>query len=378
MKYEIDFDSIPTPCYLLDERKLIKNLVLLQEVIKESGASILCALKGYALWNTFPLLSEYLSGATASSLHEAQLVHNYWKGKAHVCAPVYVPSEMDQILEKASHITFNSLSEWERYKEKVRKTDVSPGLRINPEYSEIETELYNPASPDSRLGIKVDDLTQLPEEIEGLHFHVLCEQDSFVLERVLEKIETQFGELLHQVKWVNMGGGHHITRSNYDTDHLIRLVKAFAAKYQVEVILEPGEAIGWETGFLVSEVLDVIPNGKRNIAMLDTSFTCHMPDCLEMPYKPFVIGAISPNDFFPTYIMGGMTCLAGDQIGDYSFLQPLRVGDKVIFHDMIHYTMVKTSTFNGVRLPSIGVWTKEDTFQLIREYGYEEYVGRLS
>ncbi len=377
-KYEIDFDSVPSPCYLLDERRLIKNLELLQRVAQESGAHVLCALKGYAMWSTFPLLKQYISGATVSSLHESKSIAEHWGEKAHACAPVYVSQEIDEILHNTSHITFNSLTQWERYKEKSIQAKVSPALRINPEYSEITTELYNPAGSECRLGVKADALAALPQGIEGLHFHVLCEQDSFVLERVLQKVEEKFGHLFSALKWINFGGGHHITRSDYDVDHLIALIKAFREKYDLEVFLEPGEAIGWETGYLVSEVQDIVPAGKKNIAMLDTSFTCHMPDCLEMPYKPYIVGAIEPNDFFPVYVMGGMTCLAGDQIGDYSFCGELKVGDRVVFHDMIHYTMVKNNTFNGVRLPSIAIWTSQDELKVIKSFDYDAYETRLS
>ena len=378
MKYEIDFENIPSPCFLLDERKLIHNLNILKEVEELSGASILCALKAYAMWSTFPILKEYISGATASSLNEAKLVDTHWNTKAHVCAPVLIPSQFEEIKRYASHITFNSLTEWNRYKKKLIGTTISPALRINPLYSEVEVDLYNPANTNSRLGVQASELKNLPEGIKGLHFHVLCEQDSYVLERVLDKVEQDFGHLLPLLDWINFGGGHHITRNDYDRKHLISIIKSFRKKYDIDVILEPGEAIGWETGYLVSEVMDIFPNGDKQIAMLNTSFSCHMPDCLEMPYKPFIVGAIEPNEFFPTYIMGGMTCLAGDQIGDYSFVKDLKVGEKVIFHDMIHYTMVKTNTFNGVDLPSIAIWTKEDELKMIKKYSYQDFESRLS
>lgn len=378
-KNQIDFDLVPTPCYLLDEKKLLANLELLQRVEEESGAKILCALKGFAMWSAFPTVRKYLSGATASSLHEAKLIESRWGTLAHMCAPVYVPNEIKELSLISSHMTFNSLSEWDRYKEYIMTQELSPALRINPEYSEIEVPLYDPAGSDSRLGVKAEQLKELPIGIEGLHFHVMCEQDSYVLERVLKHVEEKFGHLFSNLKWINFGGGHHITRSDYDVNHLIELIQEFKGRHGLEIFLEPGEAVGWEAGYLVSQVLDVFPTGEeKEIAMLDTSFTCHMPDCLEMPYKPFVVGAIQPNSFFPTYIMGGMSCLAGDQIGDYSFVKPLKVGDRVVFHDMIHYTMVKSNTFNGVRLPSIAIWTQEDELEIVKTYDYQDYEMRLS
>jgi len=371
--------------------------------------TIILALKGFSMFSAFPLVREYLSGATASSLNEIKLVNEYMGVPAHAYVPAYRDDEFDEILSRSSHVTFNSWTQWERFKEKMAEwrkgaSGVSPtqnaldseaplaaflpsrhsspsfGIRVNPQYSEVATDMYNPCVPGSRLGVTRDKLPdQLPAELEGLHFHTLCENDSFTLERTLAALEEKFGDLLRQVKWVNMGGGHLMTREGYDTQHLIGLLKAFREKYDVEVIMEPGSAIGWQTGVLVSTVLDVFDSQGIAVAVLDTSFAAHMPDTLEMPYKPRIRDAYQePVADKPTYRLGGMTCLAGDFMGDYSFDEPLKVGDRIIFEDMIHYTMVKTSTFNGVNLPAIGIANEDGSFQLIREYGYESFKDRLS
>jgi carboxynorspermidine decarboxylase len=381
----IDFQKIPSPCFVLDESLLRINLEILRLVQDEAGVEIICALKGYSMWSTFPLVAQYLSGATASSLNEARLVFEEMGVKAHSYCPVFLEDEFDQILLYSSHITFNSLSQFERFKSRVVGSgqQISMGLRINPEYSEVETDIYNPAVPGSRLGITIDQFpAKLPEGIDGLHFHALCENDSFVLERTLEKVESRFGHLIKQAKWFNMGGGHHITRKDYDVKHLVELLKGFRKRYPnlQQVILEPGEAVGWQTGYLVSTVQDIVENKGIKIAMLDVSFSAHMPDCLEMPYKPKILGATNAIEGKPTYRMGGGTCLAGDFIGmgDYSFDNELKVGDKVVFDDMIHYTMVKTTFFNGVKHPSIGIWTEDDDFILLRTMDYEQYKMKLS
>ena len=381
----IDFDKVPSPCFVLDEELLRINLQLLDLVQKEAGVGIICALKGYAMWSTFPLIGQYLGGATASSLHEAQLIYDHMGCLAHTYCPVYFDDEFEEILNYSSHISFNSMSQLERFRRQVKnhRNPVSVGLRINPEYSEVETDLYNPAQPGSRLGITAEHFgDKLPEGVEGLHFHVLCENDSFVLERTLEKVEEKFSHLIRQARWFNMGGGHHITRKDYDVPHLVGLLKDFRKRYPnlEEVILEPGEAIGWQTGYLVSSVQDIIENQGVRVAMLDVSFSAHMPDCLEMPYKPKILGATDARPGQPVYRMGGGTCLAGDYMGmgDYSFEKELQVGDRVIFDDMIHYTMVKTTFFNGVKHPSIGIWKEDGSFELLRRFGYEDYKGKLS
>jgi carboxynorspermidine decarboxylase len=339
------------------------------------------------MFSVFPMVKEYLRGATASSLNEIKLINDFLGCPAHTYIPAYLDSEFDEVLIRSSHITFNSLTQWERYKGRVMEyrnahpgQPLSCGIRINPQYSEVSTDMYNPCVPGSRLGVTRDQLPDiLPDGIEGLHFHTLCENDSFTLERTLEAVEKRFSGLLHQAKWLNMGGGHLMTRTGYDTSKLIELVIAIREKYNLEVILEPGSAIAWRTGDLLATVLDIIDSQGIQVAVLDISFAAHMPDTLEMPYQPVIRGAFQEAVLGKhVYRMGGMTCLAGDYIGDYSFDLPLAIGDRIVFEDMIHYTMVKTTTFNGVNLPSIGIWQKEGNFRLIRTYGYESFKDRLS
>ena len=381
----MNWREIPSPCYVVDQAKLRRNLELLQRVQQEAEVDIILALKGFSLYPTFPMVKQYLAGATASSLHEARLVQEEMGHLAHTYCPAYLDREFEEVMHYSSHLTFNSLSQWERYRQRVaaNKQPISCGLRINPQYSEVETDLYNPAIAGSRLGITRDQFgDSLPEGIEGLHFHTLCENDSHTLVRTLAEVEKRFGDLIAQAKWFNMGGGHLITRSDYDPDHLIGILKDFKSRYPgLKVIMEPGSAIGWETGVLRSQVEDVMDSQGINVAVLDISVSNHMPDCLEMPYKPGVLGTQEPKADSPaperTYRLGGLTCLAGDFVGDYVFEHPLQVGDPVIFDDMIHYTMVKTTTFNGVNLPSIGMWTEEGTFELFKAYGYESFKDRL-
>lgn len=377
----IDYTRVPSPCYVLEETLLRKNLSLLQSVQAQSGCSIILALKGFAMYSAFGVVKSYLSGATASSLHEARLIFEEMGCKAHTYAPAYLDEEFDELMQYSSHLTFNSLSQWHRFKDRVSKhvPAISCGLRINPQYSEVETDMYNPCIAGSRLGITRNQLPDtLPDGIEGLHFHTLCENDSYTLARTLLAVEQNFGSLLHQAKWLNMGGGHLITRQGYDPQHLIGLIKHIQETYNVAVILEPGSAIAWQTGVLRSKVLDIIDSQGIQVALLDVSFAAHMPDCLEMPYKPRILGATDAIAGKPTYRMGGLTCLAGDFMGDYSFDHELQIGDTLVFDDMIHYTMVKTTTFNGVNLPSIGIWRPDNTFDLIRSFGYQSYKDRLS
>jgi carboxynorspermidine decarboxylase len=372
--------NVPSPCFVMEENLLLRNLERLQYVRQSANCDLILALKGFALYHTFPLVKQYLSGATASSLNEARLIFEEMHCRAHTYAPAYLAHEFDQIMFYSSHITFNSLSQWERYAPRIRQyhRPISCGLRINPQYSEVQTDMYNPCIAGSRLGITRDQLGDtLPEGIEGLHFHTLCENDSHTLARTLEVVEQRFGDLLHQAKWLNMGGGHLITRQGYDADHLIALIQHLQSTYDLQIILEPGSAIAWQTGYLVAEVLDIIDSQGVQVAVLDVSFAAHMPDCLEMPYKPRIWGATDPQADRYTYRMGGMTCLAGDYIGDYAFEQPLQIGDRLVFDDMIHYTMVKTTTFNGVGLPAIGIWKKDDSFQLLRQFGFQSYKDRL-
>jgi carboxynorspermidine decarboxylase len=374
----LNLDHIPSPCFVLEEKLLIRNLELIAGVKEASGAHIIVALKGFSMYHVFPLLKKYLSGATASSLHEARLIAEEMKCKAHTYSPAYKPEEFDEVLAHSSHITFNSLSQYERFKGKVlaHTEKVSMGLRINPEYAEVETDMYNPCVPGSRLGITRAALgSDLPEGIEGLHSHTLCENDSYVLERTLVHIEEKFGDLLHKVKWLNLGGGHLMTREGYDTAHLVAQINRIREKYNVEVILEPGSAIGWQTGFLRSKVLDIVDGQGTNVAIVDVSFAAHMPDTLEMPYTPAVRNTSETGKY--NYTLGGMTCLAGDYIKGYNFENKLEIGQDIIFEDMIHYTMVKTTTFNGVGLPAIGMIKQNGEFVLLKKLGYESFKDRL-
>ena len=375
---KVDWSEVPSPCYVLEEEKLLRNLSLMKKVQEEAGVSIICALKGFSFYAVFPTVIQYLSGATASSLHEARLVFEKMGAKAHTYCAAYVPQDFEELQGYSSHLTFNSLSEYARWKDRV-KSDISCGLRVNPGYSEIGTELYDPCSPNSRLGIARHLLgEELPDGIEGLHFHALCENDSYTLEKVLKSFTQLYDKFLKKIKWVNFGGGHLMTRKGYDVGHLIHVLLDFKKQYPniEQVVLEPGSAVGWQTGYLRSSVLDLVQNSQTPVAMLDVSFTCHMPDCLEMPYKPQILGAVENGAY--EYYMGGLSCLAGDYMGTWFFDKPLQVGDTVIFDDMIHYTMVKTTTFNGINLPSIGIWKSDQSFELLHTYGYSDYATRLS
>ncbi len=376
----INYNQIPSPAYVLHERKFRENLSLISRVSDEANVEIILAFKAFAMWSVFPIVREYVQFSTASSLAEARLAFEEMGGKAHTYAPAYTDKEFDEIADYSSHITFNSLAQFEKFYFRAKAKNISCGLRINPEFSGVGTDLYNPCSPGSRLGVISDNIgDSLPEGIEGLHFHTLCESNSFDLERTLVVVEQKFGHLFQQIHWLNMGGGHLMTREGYNTEHLIQVLKAFKAKYpHLHVILEPGSAFAWQAGDLVATVQDIVDNRNIKTAMLDVSFSCHMPDCLEMPYKPAIKGALEPSSDKPTYRMGGNSCLAGDFFGDWSFEQALKVGDKIVFEDMIHYTMVKTTMFNGVTHPSIGIWTMDNQFKLIREFGYEDYKGRMS
>jgi carboxynorspermidine decarboxylase len=380
----MDIKKIPSPCYVLDAGLLRKNLECIDRVQKEAGVQIILAFKGFAMWSAFPIVREYVSGATASSLHEARLCYEEMGTKAHTYAVAYAPREFKRIMGFSSHITFNSLSQYKRFAGRVRahQPAISAGLRVNPEWSPVETDLYNPAASGSRLGITSDQLgEQLPDGIEGLHFHVLCESTSYDLENVLKHFESRFGSYLSKLKWVNFGGGHLMTRKGYDVDHLISVLKQFKKRYpHLQVILEPGSAFAWDTGVLVSEVLDIVNNGGVQTAILDVSFTAHMPDTLEMPYRPRVRGAradLQPNEKH-LYRLGGVSCLSGDYLDEYGFDAPLRIGQKIVFEDMIHYTMVKTTTFNGVSHPSIAIWRENNELDVIRKFRYSDYKRRLS
>ncbi|HEX6241887.1 MAG TPA: carboxynorspermidine decarboxylase [Polyangiales bacterium] len=366
-----------SPCWVIDLPALEQNLKLLGEVQAAAGCKILLALKGFATFSTFPLVRKYLSGATASSPHEAQLAREELGGEVHSYAPAYSEQDLRECLRFSDHIVFNSFSQWQSLGPIARQAGASCGIRVNPEQREVSVELYDPSAPCSRLGVVRSEFkAELLEGLDGLHFHALCELGSDALQRVLAAFEARFGEFIPRMKWVNFGGGHHITRPGYDIELLVKLVREFKTRYGVEVYLEPGEAIAIRTGVLVASVLDIVQNGTR-IAILDTSATAHMPDTLEMPYRPDIVGADLPGKLPFTYRLGGLTCLAGDVIGDYSFDHELRVGERLVFLDMSHYTLVKTTTFNGVRLPSIALRHADHRYELVKRFGYESYRDRL-
>lgn len=378
----MDYSEIPSPAFVLDEKLLRKNLQLIADVQSKAGIEIILAFKGFAMWSTFPLIRQYLKGATASSLNEARLCFEEMKTKAHLYSPVYFENEFTELMKYSSHIVFNSFSQYDKFYPEIKKSgfDISCGIRVNPEYSDVKTDLYNPGRAGSRLGVGSDEFPdRLPEGIDGIHFHVLCESDSYSLEKVLENLKKKFGKYLHQIKWINMGGGHLMTRKGYDHNHLIKLLQNFKKRYRLKVILEPGSAIAWDTGVLVSTVQDIVEHKGVKTAILDVSLTAHMPDTLEMPYRPVIAGATEPgiNSKY-LYRLGGVSCLAGDYLEEYDFGHELKKGDKIIFNDMIHYTMVKTTMFNGIKHPIIAIWTEDDKLKIIREFTYEDYKNRLS
>lgn len=450
----MELSRIPSPCYVIDEASLRRNLALIRKVGQEAGVEIIVALKAFAGWGVFPIFKEYIGCAAASSVNEARLAFEELGTSAHAYAPVYTTEDFPQIMRYSSHITFNSLAQFQRFYPQVKTagSKISCGLRINPGFSAVGTGLYDPCAPGSRLGVTAAVLdapgalpegtlsalrggdallngglnalpegipdtlpktnkstlpeggsdalpggngdtspegglnafpkeirSALPDGIEGFHFHTLCESDSYALAATLEVVEQQFGRFFPYLKWINMGGGHLMTREGYDTAHLISVLRDFRRRYpHLHVILEPGSAFTWDAGVLVATVEDIVENDGITTAMLDVSFACHMPDCLEMPYKPVIEGATDAQVGKPAYRMGGNSCLAGDFAGEWSFDAPLKPGDKVVFRDMVHYTMVKTTTFNGVAHPSIGLWTCEGDFRLLRRFGYGDFKSRLS
>jgi carboxynorspermidine decarboxylase len=377
----IDVRDLETPCFVTDLGALEANLRILADIQQRARCTILLALKGFAQWSTFALVRRYLAGATSSSVAEARLAREELGGQVHAYAPAYSDGEMAELVSLADHIVLNSPAQWRRHRARIAAAGhISCGLRVNHEHQEVEVALYDPAGPCSRLGttrknLTADDL----DGLDGLHFHTLCQVGSDALERAVAAFEAKFGEFIPRMRWVNFGGGHHITRPDYDRERLIRIVREFRARWNgIQVYLEPGEAVALGTGVLVASVMDIIDNGMA-IAILDTSATAHMPDVLEMPYRPVIVDASDPGAKPYTYRLGGMTCLAGDVIGDYSFDRPLAIGDKLVFLDMAHYTMVKTTTFNGVRLPSIA--THDPVARQItvhRRFGYRDYRDRLS
>lgn len=392
-----DYKRFPSPCYILEERLLRRNLALIKSVADKAGVEIILAFKAYALWKTFPIFREYIDHTTASSVSEARLAWEEFGSKAHTYSPAYTDENFPEIMRCSSHISFNSLSQFERFAPQALNAQLSLGLRVNPEYSEIETALYNPCAPGSRFGVLAEDLPeQLPEGLEGFHCHCHCEDDSYTLERTLEHLENKFAKWFTQLKWLNLGGGHLMTRKDYDTDHLVSVLRSLRHRYPwLKIILEPGSAFGWQTGPLLSQVVDVVENHGIRTAILNVSFACHMPDCLEMPYQPAVRGAQSlqleaadavaathgvVNDSEGRgylYRLGGNSCLSGDFLGSWRFDHELQVGEYVLFEDMLHYTTVKTHTFNGVSHPAIALHKANGEVEVLREYGYEDYRNRM-
>ena len=378
----MNIDKIPSPCYVLDEKLLRQNLTLIRSVKECTGVNIILAFKAFALWKAFPIVREYIPYSTASSKFEARLALEEMGSRAHTYSPAYTEADFPEIMYCSSHITFNSLSQFERFYPLTKTAGhaISCGLRINPEYSDVETELYNPCAPGSRLGVVSDLLGDtLPDGIEGLHFHTLCESSSYDLENTLSQVEERFGRFLPDLKWLNMGGGHLMTRKDYDINQLIGLFQGFKSKYpNLEIIMEPGSAFVWQTGVLVSSVVDIVENHGIKTAILDVSFTCHMPDCLEMPYKPVVRGAMIDMPGKHTYRLGGNSCLSGDYMGNWTFDHELQIGEHIVFEDMIHYTIVKTNMVNGIPHPSLALWTVDGQLKLWRKFGYEDYKNRMA
>ena len=379
-------NEIPTPFYIVYEDRLRRNLELIDHVKREAGVNIIMAFKANALWRTFPIIREYCQAATASSLNEMKLGNDELGSEIHSYCPAYTPETIKEYMAGSTHITFNSVSQWERFRDTIQAHNangarhISPGLRVNPQCSVIETDIYNPALPGSRFGVTAEQLDgNLPEGLEGLHFHSLCESTSYDLEKVLEAFEAQFGQYLPKVKWVNMGGGHLMTRQGYDINHLISLLKAFRNRYPwIEVILEPGSAFTWRTGDLITSVVDVVENQGVKTAIVDVSFACHMPDCLEMPYQPAITESVPVDNNLPTYRLGGNSCLSGDFVGDWSFATPLKMGDRLTLEDMNHYTTVKTNMFNGIQHPAIVLCRANSECEYLRQYTYEDYKSRMS
>ena len=372
-------DQVPTPAYVIDEAKLIKNLEILKSVQDRTGCKVLLAQKAYSMYATYPLISQYLAGTTASGLYEAKLGREEFGGEVHVFAPAFKDADLEEILEIADHIVFNSERQLRKHVEKCRAAGVSVGLRINPECStQGDHAFYDPCAAGSRFGVRIDQFSEdLLDLVDGLHFHTLCEQNSDDLKTTLEAVETKFGPYLHHIKWLNMGGGHHVTREDYDLELLISSIQHMQEKYELEVYIEPGEAIALNAGYLVTEVLDIVENGIETL-VLDASATCHMPDVLEMPYRPPLRNGFEAGEKAFTYRLSSNTCLTGDIIGDYSFENPVEIGDKLYFEDMAIYSFVKNNTFNGIGLPSLVLMDQTGDCRIIKSFGYEDFKGRLS
>lgn len=373
-----DLGSIKTPCYLVDEGLLIRNLEILKSVSDRTGCKILLAQKAFSMFAVYPLIGHYLSGTAASGLYEAKLGKEEMGGETHVFSAAYKDEDFDEILSLCDHIIFNSFSQWEKFRDRALGSGKQFGIRINPERSTQDHAIYDPCGAGSRLGVPARHFRpDLLDGVSGLHFHTLCEQNSDALAETLQAVEEKFGAYLPQMRWVNFGGGHHITRADYDIETMVGLIRTFQEKYGVQVYLEPGEAVALNAGFLIATVLDLVENGPQ-IAILDASAACHMPDVIEMPYRPRIFGAGQPGELAHTYRLGGPTCLAGDVIGDYSFKAPLRVGDRLVFEDMAIYSIVKNNTFNGMPLPAIALADTEGTVRLVKEFGYADFKSRLS
>ena len=374
-----DPQSVPSPCYVLSRGRLEENAELLAGLRERTGAKILLALKGFAAWSTFPILRRHLDGICASGIHEARLGREEFGGEVHTYAPAFKPDELEEVLSLSDHVSFNSLAQWKQCREKIAAGGPSGGLRINPEQSSSPSPIYDPCAPGSRLGVRARDLEGADMNgLSGFSFHALCQQDSHALERVLDAVEKDFSRWLPGMDWLNFGGGHHVTRSGYEVDHLCRLVERLRDRYGLQIYLEPGEAVALDAGYLVATVLDLVENDGP-VAILDASASTHMPDVLEMPYTPEIVGAAAGKGEGYVARLGGPSCLAGDMIGTYSFTRPLEVGQRLCFTDMAHYTMVKNNTFNGIPLPSIAIWDEESrNLEIVREFSYQDYKNRLS
>lgn len=373
-----DFNTLPSPCYAVDLGLLQKNLEILHSIEARTGCSILLAQKAFSMYSVYPFIGRYISGVTSSSLFEARLGYEEMGKEVHIYAPAYIESEFDDIMKFSDHIVFNSFEQWRKYKDRVKASGrhIECGIRVNPEYSEIETPIYNPCYMYSRLGVTESNFkSEELSGIDGLHFHTMCEQGSDTLKRTVKVFEEKFGRYLKGMKWLNLGGGHHITKEGYDIETLVETILYLKERYNVKIYLEPGEAVALNAGYLTATVLDIIDNGMK-LAILDASAACHMPDVLEMPYRPEIIGAGKPHEKPYTYRFGGNTCLSGDIIGDYSFDRPLKVGDRLVFCDMAIYSMVKNNTFNGVNLPSIALYD-EDGIKYVKSFGYNDFKSRL-
>ena len=376
----IDFNQFPSPCYIMEEELLRRNLNLIKSVKDRAGVEIILAFKSFAMWRSFPIFREYIDHSTASSVYEARLALEEFGSKAHTYSPAYTEEDFPEIMRCSSHITFNSLTQYERFYQQAAQEGISCGIRVNPEYSEVETELYNPCAPGTRFGITSDLLPDvLPEGIEGFHCHAHCESSSYELEQTLVHLEKRFSHWFKYLKWLNLGGGHLMTRKDYDVEHLIGLLKGLKERYpHLQIILEPGSAFTWQTGVLTANVVDVVVSKGIKTAILNVSFTCHMPDCLEMPYQPTVRGAELGEEGPYVYRLGGNSCLSGDYMGYWSFDHELKIGERIVFEDMIHYTTVKTNMFNGIHHPAIALWTKEEKAEIYKQFSYEDYRDRMS